>query len=125
MIVHLLNPTLFGSPEDMVEQSAPAQRRDVPPDQGGCLPPGWSTLFARRWVHTESFVMSRAERGFYKELQVYLEDGFDLARRKGNQGRALGFVMTIFQKIAASSFAAVHRTLAAHAHADDPGRPAA
>src|SRR5262249_53169546 len=34
-----------------------------------------------------------------------------LAKQWGNKGRALGFVMTIFQKIAASSFAAVHRTL--------------
>src|SRR6478735_8588532 len=55
--------------------------------------------------------MSDAERDFYNELQVYLRDGFALARRQGSQGRALGFVMTIFQKIAASSFAAVHRTL--------------
>src|SRR5205823_5082120 len=41
----------------------------------------------------------------------YLMDGFALAKQRGNKGRALGFVMTIFQKIAASSFAAVHRTL--------------
>ena len=34
-----------------------------------------------------------------------------MARRQGNQGRALGFLMAIFQKIAASSFAAVRRTL--------------
>ncbi|MBI3302770.1 MAG: helicase, partial [Deltaproteobacteria bacterium] len=32
-------------------------------------------------------------------------------QRQGKQGRALGFVMTIFQKIAASSFAAVKATL--------------
>jgi hypothetical protein len=55
--------------------------------------------------------MSQTEREFYNELQVYLMDGFALAKKKGNKGRALGFVMTIFQKIAASSFAAVHRTL--------------
>ena len=55
--------------------------------------------------------MSEAEREFYNALQVYLMDGFALAKRQGNKGRALGFVMTIFQKIAASSFAAVHRTL--------------
>lgn len=66
---------------------------------------------ASRWVHTESFVMSEAERLFYEKLREYLEDGFDLARRQGNQGRALGFLMAIFQKIAASSFAAVRRTL--------------
>ncbi len=55
--------------------------------------------------------MSAEEVRFYERLQEYLQDGFDLARRKGTQGRALGFLMAIFQKIAASSFAAVRRTL--------------
>lgn len=56
--------------------------------------------------------MSDVEREFYNALQVYLMDGFALAKQRGKKGRsALGFVMTIFQKIAASSFAAVHRTL--------------
>ena len=41
----------------------------------------------------------------------YIRDGYDLAETAGNKGRALGFVMTIFQKIAASSFAAVGATL--------------
>ncbi len=75
-----------------------------------CRPDG-STLFARRWVHTESFVMSEEERIFYNKLNEYLADGFALARRQGSKGNSLGFVMTIFQKIAASSFAAIHRTL--------------
>lgn len=70
-----------------------------------------SPLFARRWVHTESFTMGAAEKAFYAKLREYLIDGFDLAKQQGNQGRALGFVMTIFQKIAASSFAAVRSTL--------------
>ena len=51
------------------------------------------------------------ERTFYTALREYLEEGFALAKRQGNEGRALGFVMTIFQKIAASSFWAVRRTL--------------
>ena len=55
--------------------------------------------------------MADDERIFYVALREYLEEGFALAKRQGNQGRALGFVMTIFQKIAASSFAAVRRTL--------------
>lgn len=55
--------------------------------------------------------MQEEERRFYEKLREYLEDGFDLAKRKGSQGRALGFLMAIFQKIAASSFAAVRRTL--------------
>ena len=111
MLVQLLNPTLFSAPEEMVAQrhrlNAVVFRRTK---ADACKPDG-SSLFARRWVHTESFTMTDDERAFYLALREYLEQGFALARRKGNQGRALGFVMTIFQKIAASSFAAVRRTL--------------
>jgi superfamily II DNA or RNA helicase len=111
MLIQLLNPALFHNAEDMVENrhrlSTVVFRRTK---ADACRPDG-SPLFARRWVHTESFTMSGDERAFYQELKDYLEDGFALAKRKGNEGRALGFVMTIFQKIAASSFAAVRRTL--------------
>ena len=111
MLVQLLNPTLFKSPEDMIENrfrlNAVVFRRTK---ADACRPDG-NPLFARRWVHTESFLMSQDERHFYEKLRNYLEDGFNLARRQGNQGRALGFLMAIFQKIAASSFAAVRRTL--------------
>lgn len=86
MIVHLLDPTLFRSPEDMVDNrhrlNAVVFRRTK---ADACRPDG-STLFARRWVHTESFVMSEPEREFYNALQVYLMDGFALAKQRGNQG---------------------------------------
>jgi hypothetical protein len=55
--------------------------------------------------------MSTAELKFYEALVLYLQDGFALAKRHGKRGQGLAFVMTIFQKIAASSFAAVQRTL--------------
>ena len=111
MLVHLLNPTLFRNADDMVENRHRLNTVIFRRTKADACRPDGSTLFARRWVHTESFVMSEPEREFYYELQVYLMDGFALAKRQGNKGRALGFVMTIFQKIAASSFAAVHRTL--------------
>ena len=111
MLLQLLNPTLFGTPEDMVAHrhrlNAVVFRRTK---ADACKPDG-SPLFARRGVHTESFTMAEDESAFYLALRKYLEEGFALAKRRGNQGRALGFVMTIFQKIAASSFAAVRRTL--------------
>lgn len=111
MLVQLLNPTLFANPEDMIEErhrlNAVVFRRTK---ADACTPDG-SPLFSRRWVHTESFTMAPEETVFYGKLREYLQDGFDLAKRQGNQGRALGFVMTIFQKIAASSFAAVRSTL--------------
>ena len=111
MLIQLLNPTLFTCTDEMLANrfrlNAVTFRRTK---ADACRPDG-SPLFARRWVHTESFTMSESERTFYVALREYLEEGFALAKRQGNKGRALGFVMTIFQKIAASSFAAVHRTL--------------
>lgn len=111
MLMKLLDPTMFSSPEDMVENRHRLNSIIFRRTKADACRPDGSTLFARRWVHTESFIMSEVEREFYNELNVYLMDGFALAKQQGNKGRALGFVMTIFQKIAASSFAAVHRTL--------------
>ncbi|HVW28890.1 MAG TPA: helicase-related protein [Polyangiaceae bacterium] len=107
----MLNPTLFKNPDDMVENRHRLNQVVFRRTKADACRPDGSPLFARRWVHTESFTMGDDERSFYAALREYLEDGFALAQRQGNQGRALGFVMTIFQKIAASSFAAVRRTL--------------
>ncbi len=111
MIVQLLDPTLFNSAEEMVHNrhrlNAVVFRRTK---ADACRSDG-SPLFARRLVHTESFIMSDEERAFYAKLTEYLTYGFALAKRQGGKGQALGFLMAIFQKIAASSFAAVHRTL--------------
>ncbi len=111
MLVQLLDSTLFSTADEMVEHrhrlNSVIFRRTK---ADACLPDG-STLFARRQVHTEAFEMSAAERAFYEALVAYLQEGFALAKRRGKKGQGLAFVMTIFQKIAASSFAAVRRTL--------------
>lgn len=111
MLAQLLNPTLFGGPEEMLENRHRLNTVMFRRTKADACQPDGSPLFARRWVHTESFLMGHEERLFYERLREYLEDGFDLARRQGSKGRALGFLMAIFQKIAASSFAAVRRTL--------------
>jgi len=111
MLVQLLNPTLFSSPEEMLEHRHRLNTVMFRRTKADACQPDGSPLFARRWVHTESFVMNDEERKFYEKLREYLEDGFNLARRQGGKGQALGFLMAIFQKIAASSFAAVRRTL--------------
>ena len=111
MLVQLLNPTLFSSPEEMLEHRHRLNTVMFRRTKADACQPDGSPLFARRWVHTESFVMGAEERLFYERLRGYLEDGFNLAKRQGGKGQALGFLMAIFQKIAASSFAAVRRTL--------------
>jgi superfamily II DNA or RNA helicase len=111
MLVQMLDPTLFNSPAEMVEQRHRLNTVIVRRTKADACRSDGSTLFTRRQVFTESFTMSTAEQVFYEALVLYLQDGFALARRQGKRGQGLAFVMTIFQKIAASSFAAVQRTL--------------
>lgn len=111
MLIQLLDPTLFAAPEDMLENRHRLNSVVIRRTKADACRPDSSPLFARRWVHTESFLMSGEELSFYGKLRAYLEEGFNLARRQGNKGNGLGFLMAIFQKIAASSFSAVGRTL--------------
>jgi SNF2 family DNA or RNA helicase len=111
MLVRLLNPSLFESADEMIEKRHRLNHVVIRRTKADSCRPDGSALFARRWVHTESFLMSAEERVFYEKLTEYLAEGFALAKRQGRSGVALGFVMTIFQKISASSFAAVQRTL--------------
>ncbi len=111
MLVQLLDPTLFQDAQEMLEKRYRLNSVVVRRTKADACKPDGSPLFARRWVHTESFLMSPVENVFYSALTDYLAEGFALAKRQGGKGIALGFVMTIFQKIAASSFAAVSRTL--------------
>lgn len=111
MLVQMLNPTLFNSPSEMVEHRHRLNSVIFRRTKADACRPDGSTLFARRQVHTEAFIMSDGEKAFYEALVCYLQDGFAMAKRQGKRGQGLAFVMTIFQKIAASSFAAVQRTL--------------
>lgn len=111
MLIQLLNPTLFKDPQEMVDFRYRLNSVVIRRTKADASRPDGTPLFARRSVHTEAFLMNNEERHFYESLRQYLEDGFDLAKHQGGQGRALGFLMAIFQKIAASSFAAVRRTL--------------
>jgi len=111
MLIQLLDPTLFPSQDDMVENRHRLNTVVFRRTKADACRPDGSPLFARRWVHTESFLMNEEERLFYDRLRSYLDEGFNLARRQGTKGRGLGFLMAIFQKIAASSFSAVGKTL--------------
>lgn len=111
MLINLLDPTLFYSVDDMHKNRSRLNQVVFRRTKADACRPDGSTLFMRRDVHTESCLMSGEEEKFYSELREYIQDGFDLAKRKGNIGRGLGFVMAIFQKIAASSFYAVRKTL--------------
>ncbi len=111
MLVRLLNPSLFLNTADMLSNRHRLNSVVFRRTQADACDAHGNPLFARRQVHTSTFPLSQPEFRFYESLLAYLRDGYNLAEASGNKGRALGFVMTIFQKIAASSFAAVRATL--------------
>lgn len=111
MLVRLLHPTLFMNTQDMLDNRFRLNSVVFRRTQADACDANGDPLFARRQVHTTAFQLTDAERRFYEALLEYLRDGYNLAKMYGNEGRALGFIMTIFQKIAASSFAAVSATL--------------
>ncbi len=110
-LIRLLDPALFTDEYDMMENRYRLNTVVARRTKADACDANGDPLFARRMVHTEAFSLSPQERMFYDALREYLQEGYNLARKQGGQGRALGFVMTIFQKIAASSFAAVKATL--------------
>ena len=111
MLIRLLDPRLFQNPGDMLENRHRLNAVVFRRTQADACDANGEALFCRRQVHTHAFRLSAGERRFYDDLTEYLADGYNLAAQAGKEGRALGFVMTIFQKIAASSFAAVGATL--------------
>ena len=111
MLIRLLTPELFESAEDMIENRHRLNAVVIRRTKADACAQDGSPLFSRRMVHTQAFHLAEHEKRFYGELLAYLRDGYDLAAKQGNKGRTLGFVMTIFQKIAASSFAAIKSTL--------------
>jgi superfamily II DNA or RNA helicase len=111
MLVNLLNPGLFENERDMVKNKYRLNAAVIRRTKADACAQDGDPLFLRRMVQTEAFELTEREKTFYGALLEYLRDGYNLAATQGNKGRALGFVMTVFQKIAASSFAAIRATL--------------
>ncbi|MBN2391966.1 MAG: DEAD/DEAH box helicase family protein [Anaerolineae bacterium] len=83
-------------------------KREVTDAQG-------APIFMRRQVITQTFAMSLRERRFYERLTEYLREGYSVAgvgeEKTSSLQRAIGFVMTTFQKIMSSSPRAIRQAL--------------
>ncbi len=68
-------------------------------------------IFQGKTSMTVGVRRSDAEIEFEKSLVDYLQEGYAASRLGGVTGLAIGFVMTTFRKLAASSLAAIERSL--------------
>jgi len=73
---------------------------------------GGNFIFQGKIAHAVKLSLTDQEKEFHKSLQRYLRYGYTASRRRGGTiGRAIGFVMTIYRKLAASSIAAIESSL--------------
>ena len=68
-------------------------------------------LFRGQDTHLVEVPLSEDAIDFDRRLQTYLKYGYDAAAAGGNTGRAIGFVMTTYRKLASSSIAAIEKAL--------------
>jgi superfamily II DNA or RNA helicase len=110
-LLELLNPkrkpeisTLSLNPEILSEMMIRNNKADVTDAEGRFIFKGKTT----RSIKIKS---NAAMQGFDQSLQVYLKRGYQSAKSKGQAGRAIGFVMAVYRKLAASSAMAIHTAL--------------
>ena len=115
-LVNLLDNHLFDSPEAMISHRSLLNRVMVRRTKREVVDANGKALFVRRQVHTETFEPALREQRFYEQLTGYLRTGYEAAGafrsgRTTSAQRAIGFVMTAFQKMMSSSPRAIKQAL--------------
>lgn len=116
-LVQLLDDTLFDSEEAMELHRGFLSRVMVRRTKREVTDKNGDPIFMRRQVHTQSFQLAMRERMFYDQLTEYLREGYSRAGLGAGESkttsaqRAIGFVMTTFQKIMSSSMRAIRQAL--------------
>jgi SNF2 family DNA or RNA helicase len=115
-LINLLDKSLFDSPEGMLSHRSLLNRVMVRRTKREVVDARGKALFVRRQVHTESFEPALREQRFYEQLTDYLKTGYEAAGafrtgRTTSAQRAIGFVMTAFQKMMSSSPRAIKQAL--------------
>ncbi len=110
-LLHLLRPDLsrrftnvFTDPS-VVAEVVLRNRKSLVTDSNGKF------LFRGQDTHLVEVPLSKSAIDFNDKLQEYLHHGYDASEAGGNTGRAIGFVMTTYRKLASSSIAAIERAL--------------
>ena len=91
-------------PEILGEMVIRNYKADVTDAEGNFVFHGKSTHAIRVPINDEA-------RIFDKALQRYLKQGYSAGASLGRVGNAIGFVMTVYRKLAASSVASIHLAL--------------
>ncbi|MDZ7345003.1 MAG: DEAD/DEAH box helicase, partial [candidate division KSB1 bacterium] len=114
-LIQLLDDSLFDSEDAMLEHRGLLNRVMIRRTKREVTDRHGNPIFMRRQVHTQPFPLAARERMFYERLTEYLREGYRAAglgnSKTTSEQRAIGFVMTTFQKIMSSSVRAIRQAL--------------
>ena len=114
-LIQLLDDSLFEDPQAMLDHRGLLNRVMIRRTKREVTDAEGKPIFMRRQVHTQKFMMAARERAFYEKLTQYLQEGYGVAglgqAKTTSRQRAVGFVMTTFQKIMSSSPRAIRQAL--------------
>jgi len=115
-LINLLDDHLFDSPDAMAAHRSLLNRVMIRRTKREVVDAQGKPLFVRRQVHTDPFEPTLREQRFYEQLTEYLKTGYEAAGvfrsgRTTSAQRAIGFVMTAFQKMMSSSPRAIKQAL--------------
>ncbi len=114
-MIQLLDDSLFDSEEALAEHRSLLNRVMIRRTKREVTDKNGKPVFMRRQVHTQQFKQSSREQIFYERLTEYLKEGYSAAGignpKTSSEQRAIGFVMTTFQKIMSSSLRAIRQAL--------------
>jgi len=115
-LLMLLNPdrkedieTIALNPEILSEMMIRNNKSDVTDVDGNFIFKGKTTTALK--VDSNELI-----KDFDESLQNYLRQGYSAAASLGQSGNAIGFVMTVYRKLAASSAQAIHNALLKRKH---------
>ena len=96
--------TMFTNPS-VVAEVVLRNRKSLATDVDG------NFLFRGQDTRRVKISLSEAAKEFDLRLQTYLKEGYAASEAGGTTGRAIGFVMTIYRKLASSSINAIEQAL--------------
>ncbi|HXG81312.1 MAG TPA: DEAD/DEAH box helicase [Sphingomicrobium sp.] len=102
-LAHLFN-TVEANPAVVAEVILRNRKSEVTDAEG-------NFIFRGQDTHRIEIVPSPATKHFHRLLANYLRQGYQAGAACNAQGRAIGFVMTTYRKLASSSIAAIERAL--------------
>lgn len=114
-LLQLLDDTLFETDQSISDNKGLLNRVMIRRTKKEVTDRNGNPVFMKRKVNTQTFKQSAQEKMFYESLTDYLREGYSAAgignSKTTNEQRAIGFVMTTFQKIMSSSLRAIRQAL--------------